>query len=44
MPGVTTKPEVKPTVKPAPMVAPEPQISPFPPEKLCPDQTRRITQ
>ncbi len=41
---VTTKPEVKPTVKPEPRIAPMPQISPFPPEKLCPDQTRRITQ
>jgi len=40
----TTKPAVKPTVKPAPLVAPQPQISPFPPEKLCPEQTRRITQ
>jgi hypothetical protein len=41
---VETKPKVKPTVKPAPELAPQPRISPFPPEKLCPDQTKRITQ
>jgi hypothetical protein len=43
MPAVTTKPDVKPTVKPEPNVAPQPRISPFPPEKLCPEQTKRIT-
>jgi hypothetical protein len=41
---VVTKPEVKPTVKPTPEMAPQPRISPFPPEKLCPEQTKRITQ
>ncbi len=38
------KPIVKPKVVPEPRVAPQPQISPFPPEKLCPEQTKRITQ
>ncbi len=38
------KPEVKPKVVPEPRVAPQPQISPFPPEKLCPGQTKKITQ
>ncbi|MDD5701806.1 MAG: hypothetical protein PHU23_16170 [Dehalococcoidales bacterium] len=41
---IPAKTPVKPTVKPTPRVAPEPQISPFPPEKLCPEQTKRITQ
>jgi hypothetical protein len=38
------KPVIKPKVRPEPKVAPQPQISPFPPEKLCPEQTKRITQ
>jgi hypothetical protein len=47
MPTITkpdVKPRVTPTTKPDVRIAPEPQSSPFPPEKLCPDQTRRITQ
>jgi len=43
MPAVT-KPDVKPSIKTMPQVFPEPRISPFPPEKLCPEQTKRITQ
>jgi hypothetical protein len=38
------KPPVKPITRPEPKVAPAPRIYPFPPEKLCPEQTRRITQ
>jgi hypothetical protein len=38
------KPSTKPTTRPDVRIAPEPRISPFPPEKLCPDQTKRITQ
>jgi hypothetical protein len=46
MPVITnpTKPQTKPTIKPEPIVAPEPRISPFPPEKLCPEQTKRISE
>ncbi len=43
MPAVTN-PDIKTPVKPMPELAPMPRISPFPPEKLCPEQTKRITE
>lgn len=35
-PGTKTSPKVRPEV------APEPGIHPFPPERICPQQTREV--